>query len=45
MSMGTKMTMGIIVGNRGFFPGQLAKTGREEMIQARAEGGHGCGGA
>src|SRR6266403_5787770 len=29
-----KMTMGIIVGNRGFFPGHLAKTGREEMIRA-----------
>jgi L-fucose isomerase-like protein len=26
------MTMGLIVGNRGFFPDQLAKTGREEMI-------------
>jgi L-fucose isomerase-like protein len=30
----TKMTMGLIVGNRGFFPDHLAKTGREEMIQA-----------
>jgi len=28
-----KMTMGVIVGNRGFFPDHLAKTGREEMIQ------------
>ena len=28
-----KMTMGLIVGNRGFFPDHLAKTGREEMIQ------------
>jgi L-fucose isomerase-like protein len=28
-----KMTMGIIVGNRGFFPDHLAKSGREEMIQ------------
>lgn len=27
-----KMTMGIIVGNRGFFPDHLAKSGREEMI-------------
>ncbi len=26
--------MGVIVGNRGFFPHHLAKTGREEMIQA-----------
>ena len=31
--------MGIIVGNRGFFPDQLAKTGREEMIQALAKAG------
>jgi L-fucose isomerase-like protein len=29
-----KMTMGLIVGNRGFFPDHLAKSGREEMIQA-----------
>src|SRR6478609_2721121 len=29
-----KMTMGLIVGNRGFFPDHLAKTGREEMIGA-----------
>jgi len=27
------MTMGLIVGNRGFFPDHLAKTGREEMIR------------
>ena len=39
MSMGTKMTMGIIVGNRGFFPGQLAETGREEMIAAVQKAG------
>jgi L-fucose isomerase-like protein len=32
-----KMTMGVIVGNRGFFPGELAKSGREEMIQALAK--------
>ena len=38
MSMGTKMTMGIIVGNRGFFPGHLAETGREAMIDRDAEG-------
>ena len=29
-----KMTMGLIVGNRGFFPDHLARSGREEMIQA-----------
>ncbi|MDE3148417.1 MAG: fucose isomerase, partial [Acidobacteriota bacterium] len=28
------MTYGIVVGNRGFFPGHLAKSGREEMIAA-----------
>jgi L-fucose isomerase-like protein len=28
-----KMTMGLIVGNRGFFPDHLAKSGREEMLQ------------
>ncbi len=33
MATKRKMTMGIIVGNRGFFPDHLAKTGREEMIQ------------
>jgi len=28
------MTFGIVVGNRGFFPDHLAKSGREEMIAA-----------
>jgi L-fucose isomerase-like protein len=28
-----KMTMGLIVGNRGFFPDHLAKSGREEMLR------------
>jgi len=28
-----RMTFGIIVGNRGFFPDHLAKTGREEILQ------------
>lgn len=28
------MTMGVIVGNRGFFPDHLAKSGREEIIRA-----------
>jgi len=28
-----KVTMGLIVGNRGFFPDHLAKSGREEMIK------------
>jgi L-fucose isomerase-like protein len=34
-----KMTMGVIVGNRGFFPDHLAKTGREEMIAALQKAG------
>jgi len=34
-----KMTMGVIVGNRGFFPDHLAKTGREEMIKALQKAG------
>jgi len=37
-----KMTMGVIVGNRGFFPGQLAKSGREEMMRALAQAGIDC---
>ncbi|MGA3131660.1 MAG: L-fucose/L-arabinose isomerase family protein [Terracidiphilus sp.] len=32
MAAQRKMTFGIIVGNRGFFPHHLAKTGREEII-------------
>src|SRR5499433_1985834 len=39
MSDKKKMTMGVIVGNRGFFPDQLAKSGREEMIHALAKAG------
>jgi L-fucose isomerase-like protein len=43
MYMSTKkMTMGVIVGNRGFFPDQLAKSGREEMIRALAQAGIDC---
>jgi len=34
-----KMTMGLIVGNRGFFPDHLAKTGREEMLRVLAAAG------
>jgi L-fucose isomerase-like protein len=37
-----KMTMGVIVGNRGFFPDQLAKSGREEMIQTLSKAGMDC---
>ncbi len=32
MAAHRKMTFGIVVGNRGFFPHHLAKTGREEII-------------
>jgi L-fucose isomerase-like protein len=39
MSNKKKMTMGMIVGNRGFFPDHLAKTGREEMMQALQKAG------
>ncbi len=35
-----KQVFGIIVGNRGFFPDHLAKSGREEMIQAVESAGH-----
>jgi L-fucose isomerase-like protein len=31
-----RMTMGLIVGNRGFFPDHLAKSGREEILRALA---------
>ncbi len=34
-----KMTMGVIVGNRGLFPDVLAKTGREDIIAALARAG------
>jgi len=29
-----KLTVGVIVGNRGFFPDHLAKSGREEILKA-----------
>src|SRR6266478_5448507 len=39
-SMATKkMTMGLIVGNRGFFPDHLAKSGREEMLRVLTAAG------
>jgi L-fucose isomerase-like protein len=37
--MAKKMTFGLIIGNRGFFPDQLAKTGREEMMRAVQKAG------
>jgi L-fucose isomerase-like protein len=36
-----KITLGLIVGNRGFFPGHLAESGRKEMIQVLAQAGIG----
>src|ERR1700689_3731359 len=33
------MTMGLIVGNRGFFPDHLAKSGREEMLRGLGAAG------
>ena len=38
--MQRKMTFGLIVGNRGFFPGHLAKSGREEMIATLESAGY-----
>jgi len=35
------MTFGVIVGNRGFFPDHLAKSGREQMIATLEKAGHG----
>ncbi len=37
-----KMTMGLIVGNRGFFPDHLAKSGREEMMAVLERAGIDC---
>jgi len=34
------MTFGLIVGNRGFFPDHLARSGREQMIAALEAAGH-----
>ena len=39
MKNSKKMTMGLIIGNRGFFPDHLAREGRDEMIRALAEAG------
>jgi len=40
--MAKKMTMGVVVGNRGFFPDALAKTGREEIMRALEQAGMAC---
>jgi L-fucose isomerase-like protein len=39
--MPAKMTFGVVVGNRGFFPDHLAKSGREEMIRVLEAAGYG----
>ena len=39
--MSRAVTFGMIVGNRGFFPDHLAKSGREEMIAAIGKAGYG----
>jgi L-fucose isomerase-like protein len=39
MAAQRKMTFGIVVGNRGFFPHHLAKTGREEIIKVLEDAG------
>ncbi len=35
-----KVTFGVIVGNRGFFPDSLAKEGRKNMLDVLKENGH-----
>jgi len=35
----TKVALGVIVGNRGFFPDHLARSGRQEMIEALTQKG------
>ncbi|HSV26518.1 MAG TPA: L-fucose/L-arabinose isomerase family protein [Sedimentisphaerales bacterium] len=35
-----KMTFGIIVGNRGFFPAHLAKEGRDAILKVLSKAGH-----
>jgi L-fucose isomerase-like protein len=39
MTQKKKMTLGVIVGNRGFFPGHLAESGRKEILDALAKAG------
>src|SRR5262245_64840619 len=37
--MRKQMTMGLIIGNRGFFPDHLARDGREEMMKVLQDAG------
>jgi L-fucose isomerase-like protein len=39
MDTNQPMTLGVIVGNRGFFPDHLARSGREEMLAVLAKAG------
>jgi L-fucose isomerase-like protein len=39
--MSTKLTFGLLVGNRGFFPAHLVESGRAEMIQTLQTAGYG----
>ncbi len=41
MSKSRPVTFGMIVGNRGFFPGHLAESGRTDMIAAIEKAGYG----
>ncbi|HXU47517.1 MAG TPA: fucose isomerase [Candidatus Binatia bacterium] len=38
--MPKQMTFGVVVGNRGFFPGHLVKTGREEILAVIKKSGY-----
>src|SRR5688572_21847123 len=38
--MGRSMTFGLLVGNRGFFPDHLAKSGREQMAAILQSAGY-----
>lgn len=38
--MPKQMTLGLVVGNRGFFPGHLVKTGREEILAVIKKSGY-----
>ena len=39
--MATKQTFGVIVGNRGFFPDHLAKSGHGEIVRVLEAAGYG----
>ena len=37
-----KTTLGVIIGNRGFFPDILARDGREEVLRLLEQAGYGA---